>query len=562
MVDITLKKNDLSKIKWIQENFLSSPDECLKQLFDIESTDPFILANKHNLIGIIQFLQGEYFEGHIHLSKAIEISDLHDYLEIKTKALINISCLYIRTKQYTLGLECGFESLKFKSAELNAKTYNNLAKIYEQLGMHEKQLEFANKAKSLNERAGEKRFVVFDLFNIAGFFFKQGKFEKALSVYEESLEIIEEHKIYISLGFAYKKMAEVNFELKQYEKSLDNCNNALKYAKQFGTNEFVDASFSKAKVLYQFKQYNEALTLLDAVLAKEIVEQDYSDLYELKIEIELKHKPEQLVETYRDYIKILKSDSNKLNEKNDLTNILKYKEKEIEEVQKRNEAIEQQNRELEVVSKLLAHDLKTPIRTIGSFVNLIKNKLKIKSDNEINDYIEYISSGTQEIYTKMNVTEKYLNFKLSTNKTQFHLNTVLDPLINSFQSNEQKVKIKINDDLSTIYGDKTAIRRMFEYLFRFILKHGQEDQVKINITQKSDGKEDLLLITDDENTLKFAKYWFEEVLTTDFIKTSKVDIGFAFVRKIIKLHHGHLLIDDGQNGKTFLKIWLPVNRNA
>lgn len=559
MSNISLQQSDLSKIKWVQTNYMNVPGKCMNLLLDMKSSDPYILANKYNLIGIIQFFKCEHFEALKNYDKAIEISKEHKFYEIETKALINKSSIYISLKRYALGLEFGFESLKYKFERLNSMSYSNLSLIYEHLGDYEKQIEFQSKAKSLNDKTGEKRLVVQDLYNIAESYHKQGKLEKALETYEESLEVIVKYKFNTFLTYSYKKMAILCYEMEQFEQALHYSNKTEECSNKFEIDDRVGASYVKAKLFCHYKKYDEALKLLDNALIDLKTGNNYEDVYKLKIEIESKHRPETLVDTYKDYVNLLKSDTHNSKEKTDLTNILKFKEKEIEEIQQRNEAIEVQNRELEVVSKLLAHDLKTPIRTIGSFVNLIKNKLKVKSDPEINEYIEYISNGTLDIYQKMEVTEKYLNYKLFNQKTSFDLPSLLDQLVFRFQSNDHNVNITIDKGLPAIYGDRMAIQRMFEYLFRFIIKHSRNDQVKIHIAHETDGKEDLFLIKDEKNTMLFAKYWFEEIFRSEVFKTGKVDIGFAFVRKIVKLHKGHLLIDEQEDGNPLLKIWLPVN---
>ncbi len=561
MANVSFKQNDLSKIKWVQIHYMTAPGKCLDILLGLESKDPLIVANKLNLIGIIQFLKYEYFEALAHYKKSIKISKEHGFKEIETKSLINICSTYIILKRYNLALEFGFESLKYKFDRLNSMTYNNLSRIYYHLGNKDRQLKFQNKAKSLNEKAGEKRLVVLDLYNIADFYSNQGKFEQALAALEECLEIIKKHKFNISLAYTHTEISLVCFELEQYEKALYNSDKGFEYSVKFETDELTSASYAKAKVLNHYQQYDEALKLLNSVFENSMnskKRQDFTYIFELKIEIESKHKPEKLAATYRDYIKLLKSNSTNVDENNELTNILKYKEQEIKVIQKRNEAIEQKNRELEVVSKLLAHDLKTPIRTIGSFVNLIENKLEVENDPEINEYIEFISNGTKEIYEKMNITEKYLNFKLADNRSEFSLNKLLGLLLFDFHSDNQNIKVNVDEDGPTIYGDKIAILRMFEYLLQFIIKHSKKDQVEIIITHKSDGNEDLFFITDNENTMRFARYWFEDISHSELIKTYKIDIKFAFVRKIIKLHNGHILIDEKQNGEPILKIWLPV----
>jgi len=65
------------------------------------------------------------------------------------------------------------------------------------------------------------------------------------------------------------------------------------------------------------------------------------------------------------------------------------------------------------------------------------------------------------------------------------------------------------------------------------------------------------MVQSRNRSFKYVQYWFKEVLLSDMIQSGKVDLRFAFVRKIVNLHGGSLLIEEDKNHHSVLKIWIP-----
>ncbi len=558
MPSTKIKQSNHDKIEWVRLNYMTDPDKCLTILAKIESEDPFIIANKYNMIGLIRFWRSEYLTALDQFKKAISLSKSHDFKELETKILVNISCLYIRFKRYNIALEYAFDSLKYKFDRLNSMTYNNLALIYSALGNEEKQLEYQMKAKSLNEKSGEKRMVVTDLRNIAENYTKQKRHKEALSTYLESLEVVEKYNFNTLLGYTYSNIAFAYISLENYEQALAYSTKSVDYSIKYKSpDSLVNGSLAKATAYFYLDQLAPALEALEHTFSAITggMRKIYQDAYELKIKIISKLSPEKIAESYEEYVVFLKSDLNEIDNKNDLEDILKFREQEIEGYQKKNAAIELQNRELEVVSKLLAHDLKTPTRTVGSFSGLLNKKLESSEDPAIRECLDFISSGAHEMYQKLDITEQYLNFKLSKNKSQVDLNRIIETVVRLFD--KDTVSIEVEHELPFIFADQMAIRRMFELLFRFIFKYNEETIKRIKIRHKSDVNDELFIVTDNGKAITYARFWFKEFFQSDLIASGKIEMGFAFVRKIINLHGGHLLIDEEEDGTTVLKIWFP-----
>ena len=90
----------------------------------------------------------------------------------------------------------------------------------------------ANKAKRLSEQSGNKIELARALSNIASSLNYLGQYERALSIYKESLLVAQENQDLVGIGRAMNNIASIYNELGEYEVEFDyrvrNLNNALK----------------------------------------------------------------------------------------------------------------------------------------------------------------------------------------------------------------------------------------------------------------------------------------------------------------------------------------------
>jgi signal transduction histidine kinase len=89
------------------------------------------------------------------------------------------------------------------------------------------------------------------------------------------------------------------------------------------------------------------------------------------------------------------------------------------QIEKQNELLRQANEELKQFAYISSHDLKEPLRMIGSFSQLVQQKLSGKIEEESKGYFQYINEGVTRMHGLLDALLHYatignLNFELET----------------------------------------------------------------------------------------------------------------------------------------------------
>jgi len=105
-----------------------------------------------------------------------------------------------------------------------------------------------------------------------------------------------------------------------------------------------------------------------------------------------------LMETLREHGELLEIEKTKFQVQTDLLKISNDRlVKEMKQKETIQEKLVESNTSLEQFAYVASHDLKEPLRTIGSFSQLLKRKLDGKLDKETGEYFYYVIDGVQRM---------------------------------------------------------------------------------------------------------------------------------------------------------------------
>ncbi len=226
--------------------------------------------------------------------------------------------------------------------------------------------------------------------------------------------------------------------------------------------------------------------------------------------------------------------------------------------------LREQSHELEIINKELghfayiaSHDLQEPLRTVMSFVELLRKDYHQQLDDNAQKYINYISQATEHM---RNLVKGLLEYSLIGH--QRRLTTVdCKAIVTEIQAEiaahitESKATIEIGE-LPQLYGYETELRLLFQNLITNAIKFQKKDTaplVKISAQQENGHWKfsftDNGIGIEDQYTEMIFTLFQRLHLKSEYEGTG---IGLAHCRKIVHLHGGQIWVDSHPNeGSTF-----------
>ena len=237
-------------------------------------------------------------------------------------------------------------------------------------------------------------------------------------------------------------------------------------------------------------------------------------------------------------------------------NLTDYKNAEVKLIEYNHE-LERSNNELERFAYIASHDLKTPLRNVVSFLNLIQRKTKVYKDESLNEYIDIAISGA----TQMNqlIKDVLEISRINNNELQkesIDLNDTIFSICKMIQKPMTTSNASIQSDyLPTIEADQTQIKQLFQNLIENGIKYNKDEQPTIKIFYEEQEEHHLFQIAD--NGIGIQKDYHQKVFEmfkrlhtlSDYDGTG---IGLAICKKIANLYGGNIWLQSEQGkGSTF-----------
>lgn len=199
------------------------------------------------------------------------------------------------------------------------------------------------------------------------------------------------------------------------------------------------------------------------------------------------------------------------------------------ELYKKQIEINSENRHLKEM-RFLVHDLKTPLFSIGSLVEL----LELKGNSED---IAYFS----RIRKTLNKTNIFINDILHTDSNSyFSLNELLNfifSFLSTHEKNQSLNKVNFTSTNPYIFGNKITLSRA---IINLITNSWEANATKVNLRVKE--YHSFLLICIHDNGVGFKKRTLNKVFSENISTKNSSGLGLIFVKNIL----------DNINGKIFI----------
>ncbi len=240
----------------------------------------------------------------------------------------------------------------------------------------------------------------------------------------------------------------------------------------------------------------------------------------------------------------------------------KFNEELESKVQERTEALKQSNIELERFAYIASHDLKTPLRTISSFLSLIKRRIKQYDNPELEDLLSFASNGAKQMN---NLIEDVLEVsKVSTaemKKEVVDLNqTIRSVLYNIDDFLKEKNGYIETHPLPAVKGNGGYLHQLFQNLIVNGVKYNQAEQPKVMIYCQEQGDNYRFCIEDNGIGIDLS---YQDAVFEMFKRLHTAaeyegtGIGLALCKKIVEQHGGQIWLERSSSTGTLFCFTLP-----
>jgi chemotaxis family two-component system sensor kinase Cph1 len=251
--------------------------------------------------------------------------------------------------------------------------------------------------------------------------------------------------------------------------------------------------------------------------------------------------------------------------KNKYTYRVETHEKEIqlqtknELLQNQNKLIEEKNTDLTSFAYATSHDLKEPLRMVGSFVKLLDKNLEGKIDRHDKQCMKYINGGIEIMEQMLDGLLEYATLDKEIKEVKLiNLDKVFPEVSNNLNLliSQSKADINIKDKLPQIKMSKTLAIRLFQNLIGNAIKFSKKNETpKISIDFAQVNEHLIISISDEgigipTSELENIFVIFNRLHSKDEIAGH--GIGLASCKKIVERIQGKIWVESEYGvGSTF-----------
>lgn len=551
--------------------------------------------------------------GNNELAYEFHLSGLHIYEEKKDsvnigRTLYNIGSIFFYQDNYEMALEYYQKTLDLCTrAKLERHIFSCLSAIggtYNRIHQTEKSIEYNLRAYELGKQLDVKSGLAYAAMNLGANYAAMEQMDKALLYYEEALALNRETNDAWGECGTLRVIGEALINKGELDKSIEYLTAALEIGEKMGFRPRLIELHRTIALYYEKKgdykltsEHLEKYANLKDSLANEASLQKMSDSktrFEiLQKEKELALKDAEFYTQQRTFLLLgigilsiilwLLYKQNQLKAKNNL--ILEEKNRQIkkqneelaqaysqqkettQKIKEQNKQLEQSNIELKRFAYIASHDLKEPLRSIGSYANLLQRRYNNKLDSDADEFLNYITASTKRLYDLLNDVLHYS--KLDFDHADIDLTDAKEALEIANENLKNKIigkNAKISfGELPKVTADKLHLVQLFQNLIDNSIKYSESSKPSVEIgSSKKDGFYEFSV---KDNGIGIEPPYQQKIfeMFKRLHNRDKYDgngIGLAICKKIVQQYGGDIWVESmAGEGSTFY-FTFPVPENS
>ena len=213
------------------------------------------------------------------------------------------------------------------------------------------------------------------------------------------------------------------------------------------------------------------------------------------------------------------------------------------------------NQELKDFAYIVSHDLRAPLRGIGSLAGWIASDYADKFDEDGRKQIQLLLGRVKRMDSLIDGILQYSRVgRISEEKFEVDLNTLVKNVIDLIHPPEH-IEVKVETELPTILCEATRIEQVLQNLINNAVKYMDKPEGKIKVGCCKEGEYWKFSVADNGPGIE-EKYYekifqiFQTLKPRDDVEST--GIGLSIVKKIVEMYGGKVWVESKVNcGSTF-----------
>lgn len=576
-------------------------------------------------IGIGYYKEGAHSDTIINSYKeSIELAKMVDDYYTQAACKNNIAIIYSLKKKINTSIHYYLEGIEILDQyeegdiRLKALMLANIARSYILLDDFQKALEYQNRAAQIAKEKGYDSIISMYSSNHGKILLNLGEIKEAREVLTEGLQYCRKIEDKMSRVWVLKEIAALEFDQKNYMKAKMTAELARELAVRLNYGIGIsDVDVLLMKIEFKTKRFSDVIKI-----ARSIIDNEYKTDYlgykqearlylamvyestgdfqqaweygkkyhfvndsiritekelfaeELEAKYQNNKKTREIATLSKekivldDYVGLLTKLSMTLGVSAVFILFLLYRwRRNLQTIKEKNNELEkyiEYSLQLENFAYIASHDLRTPLRTIISFSQLLRRSVREKLKEHEIDYLDFIIRGGKEMSILIN---DLLMFSTIQNQViaQEHID-VKEMLKNIIELNqtyieEKNALVNIECESIMVLGDRVKLTQLFQNLILNAVKFSRSGVIpRVDIIAYAKGEN--LRIKVKDNGIGIEEAYFDKVFLIFKRLNNKEDfegsgMGLAVCKKIVEIHKGKIWLQSEYGKGSTFNVLLP-----
>lgn len=237
---------------------------------------------------------------------------------------------------------------------------------------------------------------------------------------------------------------------------------------------------------------------------------------------------------------------------------LQLREKAEREKEQVLKDLQKSNQELNDFAHVVSHDLKSPLRSMNTLVNWIKEDNKDFATEEINKNFDILLKRIDRMDLMINGILNYASIdKVGIVNKKIELQVIVDDILDSIHIPDH-FSVTVKHKLPIVKGDSYKYIQLFQNLISNAVKYSDKEQGVIEIGCISKGKFWQFHVTD--NGIGIPEKYQEKVFQIFQVLQESDDstgVGLSIVKKVVDFYNGKVWVESKVGEGTTFYFTLP-----